>query len=92
MATRFVLAFALTILASASAWAQDLHLVYWKKTHQCEVVSTLPLFGNHWEELGVYDSRFQADRALRAARRTHQCPLPQPSLADPSTPRSDGAR
>ena len=69
------------MLASGAAWSQELHLVQWKKTKQCEVIATLPLFGDQWEELGVYESRYLAERALRMARNTRRCPAPpEPTL------------
>lgn len=57
---------------------RDLHLVKWKKTGTCEIVSTLPLFGDHWTEIGIYPTPFQARRALEQARRLRICPPPPP--------------
>jgi hypothetical protein len=78
---RFAVAAVLCCAATAAAAAQDFHLVRWKKSGLCDVVTALPLFGGHWTELGVYPTRRQADTALGASRRTRQCP-PAPKPRD----------
>lgn len=52
----------------------DYTLVKWKKTGQCEVVTTLPLWGDHWVVLGGYPTKAQAETELSKLRRTRACP------------------
>jgi len=73
---RAALALALVISAAAApALAVEHSLVRWRKTGQCEIVTTLPLWGDHWIVLGEYDSHSQAERALAENRRTKACPV-----------------
>lgn len=62
------------LLSAVPAAAVDHKVVRWKKTGQCEVVTTLPLWGDHWVVLGDYPSRLQAEQALSKLRRTKSCP------------------
>jgi len=71
---------ALACLATAAS-AQDFHLVRWKKSGRCDVITTLPLFGDHWVELGLYPTRRQAEAALRTSRRVREC-RPAPRVKD----------
>ncbi|MDA8232583.1 MAG: hypothetical protein M0006_14710 [Magnetospirillum sp.] len=66
------------LVAAKPASALEYHLVRWKKTGKCEVITTLPIFGNHWDEIAVYDTKRDADWALREKQRTRVCPPPDP--------------
>lgn len=68
------LAVAAALLWSSPAAAVDHSVVRWKKTGQCEIVTSLPLWGDHWVVLGDYTSRAQAEQALSKLRRTKACP------------------
>lgn len=59
---------------TAPAAAVDHSLVRWKKTGQCEIVTRLPLWGDHWVMLGTYPSKLQAEQTLAKLRRTKACP------------------
>lgn len=61
-------------LSSTPAAAVEHTVVRWKKTGQCEVVTSLPLWGDHWVVLGGYPSKMQAEQALSKLRRTKACP------------------
>lgn len=61
-------------LWSAPAAAVEHTVVRWKKTGQCEIVTSLPLWGDHWVVLGGYNSKAQAEQALSKLRRTKACP------------------
>lgn len=61
-------------LWSSPAAAVEHTLVRWKKTGQCEIVTQLPLWGDHWVVLGEYNSKSQAELALSKLRRTKACP------------------
>ncbi|MCR6631087.1 MAG: hypothetical protein NVV74_14140 [Magnetospirillum sp.] len=77
---------AVALLISLSAWpaqAVEHNLVRWKKTGQCEILTRLPLWGDHWITLGTYPSKAQAELALAKYRRTRACP------ADKSAKRAD---
>jgi hypothetical protein len=65
---------ALPVVLASPASAVEYTLVKWKKTGQCEVVTTLPLWGDHWVVLGGYPSKMQAETALTKLRRTKACP------------------
>lgn len=71
---RLLLAFVLLLAGTLPAAAIEHVLVRWKKTGRCEIVTSLPLWGDHWIELGVYDSRAEAERALLLGRKTRACP------------------
>ena len=67
------------VVLTAALWplpaaAIDHSVVRWKKTGQCEIVTSLPLWGDHWVVLGDYASRSQAEQALSKLRRTKACP------------------
>lgn len=64
----------LAALWSSPAVAVEHSVVRWKKTGQCEIVTTLPLWGDHWVVLGGYNSKAQAEQALSKLRRTKACP------------------
>lgn len=64
----------LLVALAPPALAVEHTLVRWKKTGQCEVVTHLPLWGDHWVVLGAYDSRVQAERALSISRKKRVCP------------------
>lgn len=64
----------LLALWAAPAAAVEHTLVRWKKTGQCEIVTRLPLWGDHWVVLGGYGSKFEAEQALSKLRRTRACP------------------
>ncbi|MGE5476053.1 MAG: hypothetical protein ACM3Q1_05325 [Bacteroidales bacterium] len=70
------MAVVLTVAAlwSAPALAVEHTVVRWKKTGQCEIVTRLPMWGDHWVVLGGYDSKAQAELALSKLRRTKACP------------------
>jgi hypothetical protein len=74
MRTVLVLALALSG-AAMPALAIEHNVVRWKKTGQCEIVTTLPRWGDHWTVLGEYDSRAEAERALAKSRQTRACPV-----------------
>lgn len=65
---------AVVALGAAPAAAVDHSVVRWKKTGQCEIVTRLPLWGDHWVVLGGYPSKMQAEQALAKLRRTKACP------------------
>lgn len=71
------------LMAASPAALLEYHLVQWKKTQQCEIVTHLPLFGDHWTEMGVYDTRVKAEHALAYNLRYRLCPPPK-------TPRGNG--
>ena len=64
----------LAVWAARPALAVDYSLVRWKKTGQCEIVTRLPLWGDHWVRLGDYGSKAEAERALTKLRRAKACP------------------
>lgn len=64
----------LGVLAAGPAAAVEHSVLRWKKTGQCEIVTTLPLWGDHWVVLGDYASKYQAEQALSKFRRTRACP------------------
>jgi hypothetical protein len=73
---RAVMALALVISAAAlPALAVEHTLVRWRKTGQCEIVTSVPLWGDHWIVLGEYDSHSDAERALAENRRSRACPM-----------------
>ncbi|MBC7905411.1 MAG: hypothetical protein H7Y60_01525 [Rhodospirillaceae bacterium] len=69
-----VLAMTMVLVAAWPAWAVEHTLLRWKKTGQCEIVTQIPLWGDHWTTLGEFPSRSQAERALAVSRKTHACP------------------
>lgn len=71
---RSILAFVVVLVAVSPAWAVDHTLLRWKKTGQCEIVTDVPLWGDHWTTLGEFDSHAQAERALAKSRQTRACP------------------
>jgi hypothetical protein len=68
------LAAACFLIAGPAAEAVEHVLVRWKKTGRCEIVTVLPLWGDHWIRLGAYGSRGEAERALALGRRAKACP------------------
>lgn len=68
------MALALVVLGAGPAAAVEHTVLRWKKTGQCEIVTTVPLWGDHWVVLGDYASRNQAEQALSKFRRTRACP------------------
>lgn len=91
---RGLVALVLLVGWAGQAAAQDHHLVQWKKSQQCAVLTQLPLFGGHWVELGIFPSRFEAERALQQSRRRGECPAatevaakPPPQRLPPVKPR-----
>lgn len=79
---RAALILATILLASSAgrAWAVEHHVVQWKKTSQCEIVTRLPFFGNHWVTRATFFNRFAAERELDRLRRQRECPpVPRPS-------------
>ena len=74
MRTVFAVALALST-AALPALAVEHNVVRWKKTGQCEIVTSLPMWGDHWTVLGEFDSRAEAERALAKSRQTRACPL-----------------
>jgi hypothetical protein len=62
------------VVAARPAAAVEHTVVQWKKTGQCEIVTTLPLWGDHWMVLGGYNSKMEAERALAKFRKTRACP------------------
>lgn len=56
------------------ALALDYTVVRWKKTGQCEILTSLPLWGDHWVVLGGFGSKAEAERSLSQFRRTRACP------------------
>lgn len=62
------------VMAARPAAAVEHSVVQWKKTGQCEIVTTLPLWGDHWVVLGGYNSKAEAERALAKYRKTRACP------------------
>lgn len=62
------------VLFASPAAAVEHTVLRWKKTGQCEIVTTLPLWGDHWVVLGGYNSKAQAEQALSKLRRTKTCP------------------
>lgn len=71
---RPLLALVLLLAATAPAAAVEHVLVRWKKTGRCEIVTALPLWGDHWVQLGTYESKAEAERALALGRKTKTCP------------------
>lgn len=71
---RLLLAVCLMLASAAPALAVEHVLVRWKKTGRCEIVTTLPLWGDHWVQLGVYTSKSEAERALALGRKSKTCP------------------
>lgn len=71
---RLLLACCLLLAGIAPAQAVEHVLVRWKKTGRCEIVTILPLWGDHWVQLGVYDSKAEAERALALGRKARTCP------------------
>lgn len=71
---RPLFAFLMVLVTASPAWAIEHTLLRWKKTGQCEIVTQVPMWGDHWTTLGEFDSRFQAERAMAVSRRTHACP------------------
>lgn len=69
-----VLALGVLVSGSRPAAAVEHSVLRWKKTGQCEIVTTLPLWGDHWVVLGDYHSKMQAEQALSKFRRTRACP------------------
>lgn len=61
-------------VAVPRAHAVEHVLVRWKKSGRCEIVTTLPRWGDHWLELGTYRSRGEAERALAEHRKSRSCP------------------
>lgn len=90
---RLILALGLLAVASTPAQAVDHLLLRWKKTGQCEIVTRLPLWGNHWIQLGAFDSRAEAERALTRERKTKACPerRSQRRAGEKPDPRADRA-
>lgn len=84
---RIAIAAVLALVALPAA-AQDHHLVQWKKTQQCEIVTQLPLFGSHFVEVGLFSSRFEAEQALRMSRKRGECPaaIKKDAKAEPPRP------
>jgi hypothetical protein len=80
---------ALVLLLAGPALAVDHHLVKWKKTGACEIVTRLPRFGSHWIEIAAYLTRKDAERALAQARRQRQCP---PAPAKPAAEKTGAAK
>lgn len=64
----------MALLWCQPAAAVEHTVVRWKKTGQCEIVTSLPLWGDHWVVLGGYNSKSQAEQALSKLRRTKACP------------------
>lgn len=73
---RLGLAVLVLLLAAGRVEAVEYSLLQWKKDQQCEVVVSLPFFGSHYSRLGIYPSRWEAERALEDSRRRHKCPPP----------------
>jgi hypothetical protein len=71
---RPLLAVLIMVLLAAPALAVEHTLLRWKKTGQCEIVTRLPLWGDHFVALGQYDSAAEAQRGLAVSRRTKACP------------------
>lgn len=71
----FALALAGIACASGPAAAVDYTLLRWKKTGQCEIVSHVPPWGDHWIVLGQYQSGAEAEHALAKSRITRACPV-----------------
>lgn len=83
---RLALAVVAALLAANEAAAVEHYLLQWKKDRRCEVVVRLPFFGSHYTQIGIYPTRWEAERALDDSRRRRECP--PPAVADP--PPADG--
>lgn len=83
---------AVLLMAGAPAATAVEHvLVQWKKTGRCEIVTTLPRWGNHWLELGTYGSRREAERALSLLRKAKSCPAGRSARRMEEPPAKDKA-
>jgi len=77
---------AVTALLPSPAAALEHHLVRWQRTGRCEIVTTLPVFSGRFTEIGVYDNRQEAQRALKLNQKAKTCPpedrAPPPQAAE----------
>ncbi|MEW5729471.1 MAG: hypothetical protein AB1918_16705 [Pseudomonadota bacterium] len=87
---RLLMLTAVAVLAAAEAGAVEYHLLQWKKDRQCEVVARPPFFGSHYVELGLYPSKWEAERALDDHRRRRECPPPPEDDRHAAKPRPGG--
>lgn len=62
------------VTAPPAADAVEHMVLRWKKTGRCEIVTVLPMWGDHWVRLGTYGSRGEAERALALGRKAKACP------------------
>ena len=62
------------VTAIPAAEAVEHVVLRWKKTGKCEIVTAVPLWGDHWVKLGTYGSRGEAERALALGRKAKACP------------------
>lgn len=74
----------LSLAVAAPAWAVEHNLVRWKKNGQCEIITQLPLWGDHWVTLGTYTSRSEAERALSLNRKKRACPISKSAKTGPN--------
>ena len=84
-------------LRPSPAAALEHHLVRWQRTGRCEIVTTLPVFAGRFTEIGVYDNRQEAQRALKLNQKAKLCPpedrTPPPQAAeDPDDPQNPPMR
>ena len=71
------------VCGAMPASALEHHLVRWERTGRCEIVTTPPHAAGHWVEIGVYQNRQDARKALRLNQRARLCPPDQrPSAPD----------
>lgn len=71
---RPLIAFAAVLVLSPPALAVDYTVLRWNKTGQCEIVTHLPLWGDHFVALGTYTSQYEAEMALAKNRKMRACP------------------
>ena len=68
----------LTVTAT-QALAVEYTILRYKKNGFCEIVLDVPRWGDHFEALGAYNSRFEAERALATFRKKEGCPATKSS-------------